>query len=231
MSRDWWADPQKQPPPAAWPTTLGPLAATLRDYVKGTLVSFKHAGVDLDIVSLGNEIRHGILWPLGQVDVDVQPMSALVANFSNLATLYKSARAGVTDAVQAGVKKPQVMIHIDNGWNITLQQRWFGALTANGVAPDQWDTMGFSFYPFYGTSATFANLKSSLHTLAHQYRKPMQVVETDYPAICNGQWNPIPESSEPSIPYNIQGQLIWVDEVIEIVKRVPFGLGRGVHYW
>jgi hypothetical protein len=31
-------------------------------------------------------------------------MFALVANFSNLATLYKSARAGVDDAVDAGVK-------------------------------------------------------------------------------------------------------------------------------
>jgi arabinogalactan endo-1,4-beta-galactosidase len=27
------------------------------------------------------------------------------------------------------------------------------------------------------------------------------VVETDYPAICNGEYNPIPESSEPEIPY------------------------------
>lgn len=26
MNRDSWADPNKQPPPAAWPTTLKPLA-------------------------------------------------------------------------------------------------------------------------------------------------------------------------------------------------------------
>jgi arabinogalactan endo-1,4-beta-galactosidase len=88
-----------------------------------------------------------------------------------------------------------------------------------------------SFYPFYGTSATFSNLKTSLNTLARQYRKPVQVVETDYPAICNGQYNPIPESSEPSIPYSIDGQLIWTKKVIEIVRAVPYGLGRGVHYW
>lgn len=163
--------------------TLGPLAETLRCYVKDTLIAFKKAGVDLAIVSLGNEIRHGMLWPVGKVNVDIEPMSELMANFSNLATLYKSWRAGVDGAVDAGVKIPEVLIPIDDGWNITLQQRWFGAFVTNGVKTTDWTTFGFSFYPFYGTSATFANLRKSLHTLAEQYRKPLQVVETDYPAV------------------------------------------------
>ncbi|KAH7330156.1 family 53 glycosyl hydrolase [Rhexocercosporidium sp. MPI-PUGE-AT-0058] len=228
---DSWADPQKQPLPAAWPTALQPLSSTLRSYVKDTLLSFQKADINLAIISLGNEIRHGTLWPTGYVDVDIQPWSATVANFSSLATLYKAARAGVDDAIHAGVKKPEVMIHVDNGWNITLQQRWYGALIANGVPTSAFDTIGVSFYPFYGTAATFENLKTSLNTLAKQYRKPLQVVETDYPAICNGQWNPIPESSEPGIEYSVNGQIKWMQRVIEIVKAVPYGLGRGVHYW
>ncbi|KAG9229259.1 family 53 glycosyl hydrolase [Amylocarpus encephaloides] len=228
---DWWADPNKQPPPVAWPTTLKPLASTLRNYVKDTLVSFKKSGITLDIVSLGNEIRHGMLWPLGYVDVDVLPQEALVANFSGLATLYKAARAGVDDAYRAGFAKTQVMIHVGNGWNITLQQRWFSSLVANGVPTSAWDVFGFSFYPFYGTAATFDNLKTTLNYIAKTYQKPLQVVETDYPAICNGQWNPIPKSSEPSIPYSIEGQLVWTDRVVDIVRDVPYGFGRGVFYW
>jgi arabinogalactan endo-1,4-beta-galactosidase len=230
-STNFIKDPNKQPPPAAWPTTLGPLASTLRRYVKDTLVSFHEAGINLDLVSLGNEIRHGMLWPLGQADVDVEPWSATVANFSNLAILYTAARAGVDDAIYAGVHKPEVMIHIDDGWNLTLQQRWFGALTANGVPTTAWDIFGFSFYPFYGTAATFDNLRTSLNTLAQEYKKPIQVVETDYPAICNGEFEPIPPSSEPAITYSIAGQTIWTDDVIKVVQQVPFGLGRGVHYW
>jgi arabinogalactan endo-1,4-beta-galactosidase len=89
--------------------------------VKDTLISFKQAGVHLDLVALGNEIRHGMLWPIGQADVDVEPWPKTVANFSNLATLWKAARGGVDDAISAGVPKPQVMIHIDDGWNLTLQ--------------------------------------------------------------------------------------------------------------
>ncbi|KAE8443314.1 hypothetical protein EG329_001957 [Mollisiaceae sp. DMI_Dod_QoI] len=226
---DSWADPNKQPPPATWPTTLHPLATTLRAYVKDTLISFKQAGITLDLVALGNEIRHGLLWPLGYADVDVEPWPSTVANFSNLAYLWKAARAGVDDAIHSGVPKPQILIHIDDGWNLTLQQRWFGAMIENGVPTSAWDVFGFSFYPFYGTAATFDNLRTTLNTLALEYRKPLQVVETDYPAICNGEYNPIPESSEPEIPYSIAGQLEWTDDVISIVKQVPFGLGRGVH--
>lgn len=194
-------------------------------------MSFKKAGVNLDLVSLGNEIRHGLLWPIGYTNVDIQPFSALVSNFSNVATLYKAARAGVDDAISEGVHKPQVMIHIDDGWNLTLQERWFGALVANDVPVSAWDVFGFSFYPFYGTAATFDNLRQTLNALAAKYSKPLQVVETDYPAICNGQYNPIPTSSEPEIPYSVDGQLTWTEDVISIVKQVPNGLGQGVHYW
>ncbi|RDW75029.1 putative arabinogalactan endo-1,4-beta-galactosidase [Coleophoma cylindrospora] len=228
---DSWADPNKQPPPAAWPTSLGPLSSTLRSYVRDTLISFQDAGVQLNLVALGNEIRHGMLWPTGYADVDVEPWSATIQNFSNLATLWKAGRAGVNDAIKQGVTKPQVMIHIDNGWNLTLQQRWYDAMTANGVQTSDWDVFGFSFYPFYGTSATFENLRTTLNWLAHKYKKPLQVVETDYPAICNGEYNPIPESSEPEIPYSVAGQTIWTDDVIDVVRAVPFGLGVGVHYW
>jgi arabinogalactan endo-1,4-beta-galactosidase len=62
-------------------------------------------------------------------------------------------------------------------------------------------------------------------------QKALQVVETDYPAICNGQYYPNPPSSEPEIPYDIAGQTTWVDDVIDVAKQIPYGLGRGVHYW
>jgi arabinogalactan endo-1,4-beta-galactosidase len=88
--------------------------------VKDTLLSFARARINLDLLALGNEIRHGILWPIGYADVDVQPWPKTVANFSNLATLWKAARAGVDDAVHAGAPRPQVMIHINDGVSLIL---------------------------------------------------------------------------------------------------------------
>lgn len=227
---DTWADPNHNYAPAAWPTTLQPLATTLRNYVKSTLQSFHNSGVSFALVSLGNEIRHGMLWPLGEVDVDIEPSSARIANFTNLATLYKAARMGVDDAVATGVEKPAVMIHIDNGWNLTLQQTWFSSITATGIVmTSDWDVFGFSFYPFYGVEATYANLQNSLDTLAMEYRKPIHVVETDWPVICNG--SSAPELSEPEIPVSVQGQIEWVNGIANVVRDVPFGLGQGVNYW
>ena len=62
---NYWADPSKQAIPSSWPTALDPLTQTLRAYVSGTLQKFRDAGVKVGIVSLGNEIRHGMLWPTG----------------------------------------------------------------------------------------------------------------------------------------------------------------------
>lgn len=56
---DDWADPGHNNAPVAWPKDLDSLKTTLRNYVRDTLVSFKQAGVDLAIVSLGNEIHNG----------------------------------------------------------------------------------------------------------------------------------------------------------------------------
>jgi arabinogalactan endo-1,4-beta-galactosidase len=186
--------------------------------VSDSLQAFEKAGVQVRLLSLGNELRHGMLWPIGQVSVDVEPAAARVANFTNLATLYQAARRGVDDAVAAGVTKPQVMIHIDNGWNLTLQERWFESLTATGkVNTSDWDIFGFSFYPFYGEAATFANLKHSLNTIADKYHKPIHVVETDWPAICTGP--DAPKLSEPRIPASAAGQLEFVRRVTDIVKQ------------
>jgi arabinogalactan endo-1,4-beta-galactosidase len=67
------------------------------------------------MVALGNEIRHGMLWPVGYADVDVSPWPKTVTNFSNLATLWKAARAGVDYAIRAGVPKPQVLSTLTAG--------------------------------------------------------------------------------------------------------------------
>ena len=77
----------------------------------------------------------------------------------------------------------------------------------------------------YGTAATFANLENSLTTIANKYNKPIHVVETDWPNECSGA--DAPELSEPSVPVSVQGQIAWVHRIIDIVKGLPRGLGRG----
>lgn len=146
-------------------------------------------------------------------------------------TIFKSARNSVDDTVKAGVEKPAVMIHIENGGNVTVQDLWFSTPTSSGIVTlADWDVFGFSFYPLYGRNATFANLADILETLAAKYGKPMQVVETQYPVFCSGE-NTSAALSKPSLPISVEGQSKWIHGIIEILKQTPNRLGNGVHYW
>ncbi|SMY29757.1 unnamed protein product [Zymoseptoria tritici ST99CH_1A5] len=223
---DYWADPGKQAIPAAWPQEVGPLADTLRDYVSSTLEAFHNDGVDLAIVSLGNELEHGMLWPTGFVNITAEPI-----DFTNLSVLYKAAREGVNDACAAGVPEPSVMIHLPNGWDDELQLTWYDHLTASGVVqPSDWDLFGVSMYDFYGGNATLLNLETTLNAMALKYHKPILVVETDWAEECSIPV--VPElMADTGISFSAQGQLDWVGAIVKIVKELPYGLGQGIFYW
>ncbi|KAJ3150862.1 hypothetical protein HDU89_002859 [Geranomyces variabilis] len=229
---DDWADGGKQPTPLGWPTALPALSHTLRKYVTDTLIAFHDAGVQLDIVSLGNEIRHGFLWPTGRVDPMIQDAGDRVRNFTDFATLWSAARNGVRDAARARDLGPiQVMIHIDNGWDQAMQENWFGSLIATGLVKTyDFDLMGFSFYPFYNAKATFKRLAETLSSLVATYNKDVMVVETNWPVVCDSKYNPIPDFSE-KFPISAVGQKKWVAGVIDVLRAVPGGRGRGIFYW
>lgn len=223
----YWADPAKQTPPASWPSDLSPLADTVQSYVSSVIREFYTAGVPLAIVSLGNEIRNGMLWPLGKVDVGVEDEEERTEGFKGLATLLKAARRGVDDGVAAAnttntdgvaIPPPQVMIHIDNGWDLTMLTRWFTALVSTNIfSVSDWDVFGLTFYPFYGTGATFETLTNTVNSLAETYGKAIHVVETDWPVACGGEG--APSLSEPEIPISVEGQLEWVGRIVDVVKQ------------
>lgn len=214
---DTWTDPTHQAIPSGWPTSLTSLSSTLRTYVSSTLKSFSDSGVDLTMLAIGNEVTGGMLFPTGQISDN---------DFSSYATLFAAARAGVSDAVSDGVTKPKVMIHLDDGWNEATQTWWYKSLIATGtVTASDFDVIGVSFYPYFGTDATVANLKTSLDTLASTYSKPVMVVETDWPAECSGV------SLSADVAISAAGQSTWVQDIATVLEAVPDSLGQGLLYW
>ncbi|ETM54736.1 hypothetical protein L914_01990 [Phytophthora nicotianae] len=214
---DTWADPTDQAIPSSWDdSSVTTLAADLQAYVKSTLKSFTDGGVDLEILSLGNEITKGFLFPIGEIKDD----------FSNFATLWKAARQGVTDAVSAGTKQPKVMIHLDNGWKYETMSWFFKSLFDEGtVTTDDVDAFGFSFYPYYNTEATIDALTSSLTQLANTYKKPLYIAETDWPTECTKV------KLSASYPVSAKGQSDWIAATIDVLTGLPNGLGAGIFYW
>ncbi|RLN61873.1 hypothetical protein BBP00_00005120 [Phytophthora kernoviae] len=215
---DTWADPSDQSIPSSWDdTSVDTLAADLQAYVTSTLKSFTDGGVELDILSLGNEITNGFLYPIGKINNN---------DFSNFATLWKASRQGVADAVSAGTMQPKVMLHIDNGWKYETVSSFFEGLFKEGtVTTDDVDVFGFSFYPFYSTEATIDALTSSLTQIADTYKKPIYVAETDWPTECTK----IKLSAD--YPVSARGQREWVIAIMDVLKGLPNGLGAGIFYW
>jgi len=155
---DYWADPQQQFKPLAWQNLD---FETLKDSVQNTtsrvLLAFKQQGTLPDMVQIGNEINHGILWPEGHI-----------SNPDNLAGLLQAGVKGVEN-VDAGIP---VMMHIALGGQNDESVFWLDNMLARGV---KFDIIGLSYYPRW--HGTLNDLYFNLHELLQRYNKPLNVVE------------------------------------------------------
>ncbi|KAK6340605.1 hypothetical protein TWF696_008930 [Orbilia brochopaga] len=214
---DIWADPGHQAAPAGWPTSsIGDLTWKTYNYTRDLCNRFNSEGVNPAIISIGNEIRTGLLWPLGGT-----------SSFYNIASILHSAAWGIKDSSLN--PKPKIMVHIDNGWDWGTQQWWYDTVLSQGpFLKTDFDMIGVSYYPFYNSNAYLGSLKYSLQQLSSKYGKEIVVAETDWPASC-----PNPQYAFPSdtnyIPKSIAGQRTWIQDVAKIVAGTNRGVG--LYYW
>ena len=121
MYSDFWADPTKQNIPAAWAgEDLGQLTATVNSYTKQVISAFAAQGTPVDLVSIGNEIRNGILWPAGEVNCTG------CGGWASLAQLLKAGVAGARAGNPAG-HKLLIMMHYDQGGSFALSSAFYSS--------------------------------------------------------------------------------------------------------
>lgn len=129
---DTWADPGKQAIPRGWPTNVEDLSWRLYNYTLEVSNRFADAGINPEIISIGNEIRSGMLFPTGST-----------SNFGNLAQLLHSAAWGIKDSSLG--TQPKIMIHLDNGWDWNTQKWWYDSVLDQGtLVLDDFDVIGVS---------------------------------------------------------------------------------------
>lgn len=116
---------------------------------------------------IGNEINDGLLWPTGRISVN---------GFTGVSKLLY---AGAL-AVRKASPSTKTLIHLTNGWDkVGISYFYSGIFGVGETAKGQGgfltlsdvDVMGFTFYPFYGTAATFENLNSSMNHTVSTYKK------------------------------------------------------------
>ncbi len=198
---DSWADPAQQRKPAAWvghdfPTLLN----DVYNYTVDVMTALKTSGVTPQWVQVGNEISNGMIYPEGST--------------TNWSQLIQLANKGY-DAVKSVCPSSKVILHIDQGNNISRSKWWFDNARSNGA---KYDIIGLSYYPYWldgrpDFSLSIDDLGNNLADLASQYSKEVMVVEV---------------GGEDTQHQNTYDMLVAVQKK---VKAVPNNKGLGVFYW
>lgn len=155
---DYWADPGKQYKPAAWKGLSFPeLKDALYGFTRKVMQELKDQGTTPDMVQIGNEINHGIVWPEGNV-----------ANFDQLAQLVSAGTAAVKSVDPTVI----MMLHVALGGQNHESVFFIDNMIARGV---HFDVIGESYYPKW--HGTLDDLRNNLNDLVRRYNKDIIVVE------------------------------------------------------
>jgi len=208
---DSWADPGKQPIPAAWSSfNHAQLVDQVFSYTRDVIAAFAHRGVMPDMVQVGNEITYGMLWPDGK----------LPANWDNFVGLVNAGIQGV-QAGRGHRPMPRIMIHIERSGDYGAAVDFFDNLIARHVS---FDVIGLSYYPFW--HGGIVAMRANLDHLALRYGRPIIVVETAF------NWKPGGAALKNSdFAESPQGQEAFLRAVDTAVRAIPHGLGQGVFWW
>lgn len=218
---DFWADPGKQTIPKAWQgMTMEELADAVGSYTLSVLEALRGAGVTPNMVSVGNELSNGLLWPVGRTP--------------NYPAITRLVSAGV-EAVRRFDPKLPVILHLDNGGNNALYREWFDHYFAMGGT--DFDIIGLSYYPFW--HGTMADLKANLLDIGQRYGKQLMVVEVSmgftmedyrkYEALPPEKRKGMatrPELVEKiNYPMTPEGQRVFLRDLIRMLRETPNAIG------
>jgi len=155
---DTWADPGKQFKPEGWEQYDFPqLRRAVYTFTKNVLSSLKSQGTSPDMVQVGNEINHGLLWPDG--------------SFSHPDTLAAFLKEAISAVREVDPNIP-VMLHLACGGQNRESRDFLDKMLARHVG---FDIIGESYYPQW--HGTLGQLDSNLRDLALRYKQDIVVVE------------------------------------------------------
>lgn len=155
---DYWADPGKQFKPSAWKgLSFEEMKKAMYEYTRDVIQQFKNQGTTPDMVQVGNEINHGIIWPEGNV-----------MHLDSLAQLLKTG----TEAVMSVDPSIIMMLHIALGGQNAESVFFIDNMLKRNVP---FDVIGQSYYPKW--HGTLPDLKANLNDLVKRYKKDVIVVE------------------------------------------------------
>lgn len=223
---DSWADRTTQQVPAAWQGQSEPgLRSTVETYSRDAVGALARQGTPADIVQIGNEVTHGMLWPHGRI---YRPEGE---GWTGFAELLKAGAAGARAGNPGQV--PRIMVHADTGGDKETSSYFYDHLVQQGVS---FDLVGLSYYPFWHGS--MEDLRQNLHHLAARYERDIIIAETAYPwTLSSGGGVPSVVSTADALPDagayppTPEGQALYYEALNRVLREVPNGRGAGYFIW
>jgi len=208
---DSWADPGKQPIPAAWKDlNADVLADSVYAYTRNTIQAFREAGVMPEMVQIGNEVRNGMLWPVGK----------LPEHWDEFARLIEAGIDGV-DAGRGQAPRPLIMIHYDNGADPQGTRGFFDKLNTYHI---RYDIIGLSYYPWW--HGNLLELRANLLSLVEHFDKDIILAEIAY------NWKPSAYKNAPApFPETPDGQRAFLEAVNQTLLAVSSPKIKGIFWW
>ena len=202
---DWWADPGKQPIPAAWQYfSYDEMKYALAEHTRETLQLLKDNHINVRWVQVGNETTHGFLWPMGRAEENMEQYAGLTE------AGYKAVKSVFPNAT--------VIVHLDGGCDPQRYDFIFDGLHEYGA---RYDMIGLSVYPYWDLKSgltqswqeSVEKATQNINRLWQKYHKPMMIVETGA------------EAKQP-----MEGKQI-VSAIINAARNHTHGHCQGVFYW
>lgn len=201
---DTWADPGNQYIPHAWEGLSDEeLYTAIYEYTKNSLRELIEAGATPDMIQIGNEVDHGMLW--GEyVDRGSSDYS-----WNRFIRLLKEASKACREVC------PQAKVIIHNGCAGVDDLQYF----SEKVKEVDYDIVGLSFYL---TWDSFDNLKKAFDMFEREFReKDVMVVETNQAYKGDDDYYGYPCTED--------GQNNYLNDMIKMLWEYP--QVKGLYWW
>lgn len=230
---DWWADPAKQPIPAAWENhSYRKMKKDLRNHTIEVLTLLKDNGITPRWVQVGNETTNGMLWSVKKDPVtgwevkDENGNTTITKSMGHIKTEPKHyagfIRTGY-EAVKEVFPDAIVIVHLDNGFDAELYDYNLGIIDRYG---GKYDMIGMSLYPYWALQGypernadqVITDCMANIRRLAEKTGKDIMIVETGMEV----------DMKHPEVMEEGKRQL---SRIINEARNMTNGRCRGVFYW
>lgn len=228
---DTWADPGTQEIPAAWLNikTIAVLEDSVYNYTFKSLKYLNDRGLMPEFVQLGNETNCGMLYEYNNAVVSGFPAcNGCNGLWGNLRKVINKGIKAIRDVEANSTVETKILLHVADPVNVDW---WFDNVTSGGTVND-FDIIGFSYYPILHTEVPIAQLSGRVAGFKSKYQKDIMILETAYPWTNTGDdsYSNLFGAQTPvsGYPYTAQGQRAMMEN---ITQEMIDGGGIGLVYW